>query len=195
MAGKDTSNHLPLLTCDTCNQTKSNAEFNKRRDGSTYSNCKLCARAGEVQFWAGKQFKLCRDCETYKELRKYTFKDGVPYPTCTKCYASELTRKYHEKRDTNSSTTTAAAGVFNNDDGGAPNGRATRRWMGAGAEARWSCSRTQWSEPYSANSTRQRWQSLSGSRQADGKRKKASLELMKSLQDMLQCYTMPVNYY
>jgi formate dehydrogenase maturation protein FdhE len=107
-----------LFHCPNCNQQKLGTEFNfKKADGYRYPNCQVCAHSNNVEFWRGKVFKYCNQCDCVKPLTKYHVVDGVPSYHCLKCDAADLTARRRAdnaaKQTANSTAQSAWSGATN----------------------------------------------------------------------------------
>ena len=86
------------VVCRSCNISKSLDEFNKNKNGEAYPDCRVCNTTKSAAFWAERAFKYCKACESYKPLRKFDFKDGVPHYACRKCFETKTMAKLSAER-------------------------------------------------------------------------------------------------
>src|SRR5271156_7249682 len=76
-----------LIKCKVCLEIKPCDDFNpNKKEGGYHSNCKLCFRAEEAEYWRDKKFKKCFTCKVMLPVRKYEFQAEIPYRSCRKCF-------------------------------------------------------------------------------------------------------------
>src|SRR5271154_6656727 len=90
---------LAPITCETCKISKDATEFATGADGSKYPGCTACFLAEKAKFWADKTFRFCITCNTYVPLRKFTWKDGIPFQRCTKCFEAIIIERKMRDRE------------------------------------------------------------------------------------------------
>jgi len=97
-----------LQYCEKCDAYKTHDEFNKNKDGTHYSDCRLCHRKQSAVFWLDKKFKECLACGIMLPIRKYEKQDGVPFATCTKCYEARVAEEARQRKCDNALKKAAA---------------------------------------------------------------------------------------
>src|SRR5271163_1072157 len=85
------------MICTTCKIEKPNADYGQK-GGVLYKQCTQCWRAGSVEFWSTKQFRICKCCGERQPLNQFQRDShGIPYPFCIICYEKKVWELQYRK--------------------------------------------------------------------------------------------------